>query len=513
MKIHKLNLLIIFFIFILSMYILSLRGIPGNITPSEIKGNLDQTSQPFELSPERGRFILTMSLAENKSFALTKELADAAFPDVGYFQGRFYVFFAPGISIMALPFYTLGKYINLSQVATFFFISIFASLTAILLYKISKEIFKFPTWLALFVPLIFAFGTTSWSYAITLYQHHLTTFFIVSSFYATWLYRKKTKLSSLLPLWIWLAYALAISIDYPNAILMLPIMIYFAMSAFSFTTIKDKFNISLRLSAIAGSIVFIIIISLHAFYNYANFGDWKRLSGSLIDYRTIIAHKISLSNPDTSAIKNLQNQKSPIGFFTEEHLPSSNTTLLFSKDRGLFFYMPIFVLAIAGFWTIRKHINTEIAILLALVATNVVLYSSWGDPWGGWAFGPRYLIPSMASLSIFVGLWLNSGKINIWKNIITFILFAYSCAISLLGALTTNAVPPKVEATYLHSKFNFLLNYDQLLNNISGSYFYNQYASHIMSLIQYYCIMLSLILCIAFVLLFIIPKVRNEFKS
>src|SRR3989344_222873 len=103
----------------LAFYILTLRGVYGNIKGSEIKNNLDQGAKPFELSPERGRFILTLSLAESNSFALTKELADAAYPDVGYYQGRFYIYFPPGVSLLALPFYHLGKQYNLSQVTAY----------------------------------------------------------------------------------------------------------------------------------------------------------------------------------------------------------------------------------------------------------------------------------------------------------------------------------------------------------------------------------------------------------
>ena len=51
----------------LAFYILTLRGVYGNIKGSEIKNNLDQGAKPFELSPERGRFILTLSLAESNS--------------------------------------------------------------------------------------------------------------------------------------------------------------------------------------------------------------------------------------------------------------------------------------------------------------------------------------------------------------------------------------------------------------------------------------------------------------
>ena len=110
-------------LFCITLYTLTVRGQFGNLRADQVKGNLDQATKPFELSPERGRYILTLSLSEYKSFALTQELADAAFPDIGYYKGRYYLYFAPGISLLSLPLFNLGKNFNLSQVAAFFTIS------------------------------------------------------------------------------------------------------------------------------------------------------------------------------------------------------------------------------------------------------------------------------------------------------------------------------------------------------------------------------------------------------
>lgn len=110
---------ILIFIVSLVLFAVTLRGIPGNPTGSMVKNNLDQVSKPLELSPERGRYLLLMSLAENNSFSLNKTLADAAYPDIGWYQGKFYIFFAPGVSIIALPMYILGKSYGLAQVFSF----------------------------------------------------------------------------------------------------------------------------------------------------------------------------------------------------------------------------------------------------------------------------------------------------------------------------------------------------------------------------------------------------------
>ena len=227
------------------LFVATIKGTSGNPSAKEIRTQ-DQATEPFELSPERGRYAHTVALAENGSFSLTQDLADAVYPDVGYVDGRFYSFFAPGISIFAVPFYKLGSYFNLAQVTTFSIISLFALGTMFFLYRIGKDIFNLSIANALLAPVLFAFGSTAWSYATTLYQHHLTTFFIISSFYAVWRYGKKTRLSFLWGAYIWAAYALAFTVDYPNLVLMLPVMVYFFLSSVTFATVKKKLRTSLR---------------------------------------------------------------------------------------------------------------------------------------------------------------------------------------------------------------------------------------------------------------------------
>src|SRR5258708_5699942 len=126
----------------LFLYTLTIKGIKGNPGPSEFKNNLDQATKPFELSPERGRYAQVISLVNGHRFDLSQTLADAVYPDVGFYKGRFYAFFAPGVSILAAPFYAIGSKFNLGQVVTFSFSSVFAVLTAVVTYFIGRKVLK-----------------------------------------------------------------------------------------------------------------------------------------------------------------------------------------------------------------------------------------------------------------------------------------------------------------------------------------------------------------------------------
>lgn len=483
-----------FLLFAAILYVATIKGVAGNPNPSEMK-RMDKSSLPFELSPERGRYAHTYALAETGSFSLSKELADVVYPDVGYVDGRFYSFFAPGISILAVPFYILGSYIDLAQVFTYGVISLFALGNLYVLYKIGKDIFKLPTANALLAPLIFGFASTSWSYATTLYQHHLTTFFIISSFYAVWRFSKKTSASFFWGAYIWFCYAAAFTVDYPNLLFMLPVIIYFFFTSVTFTKIKQKLAIDVKLTFIITSLFFVILSVFHGYYNYTQLGDWKKLSGNIVGYKTIREHQLLEKTDSKAAIKEIADDKTASSFFSEENLVRGLNTLLITPDKGIFFFSPIFILSIGAILSLLKKMNKERTVLLSLIGLNTFLYASFGDPWGGWAFGPRYLILSMSVLSLFIAVWIAQVKYFTLTRIVAFLLFAFSAAVSLLGVLTTNAVPPRIEADFLKMKYGFFLNFDFFKQGVSSSFMYNEYFSRILTLQQYFlCIYLALLM-------------------
>lgn len=449
----------------------------------------ESATQAFELSPERGRFAHVVALAESKQYALSQELADFVYPDVGWHKGRFYSFFAPGMSYMAVPFYMLGKPYGLAQVATFGFVAFASVCSLLLLFVIARQIFRLPRWSALLSAVIFGFGSTALSYSLTLYQHHITVLCLLLGFYAAWRFRKSgTWTSAVWAAVVGLAYGVAVTVDYPNAVLLLPVVVYCCLGAVSILRVGEKVQVRVRFAVLASLLFFALVTGLHGYHNYREFGSWKALSSSVIDYRYIKDKKLEqLSVAEIEkAVSTRQEQKSNVAnFFSESNLPNSFGTLLFSTDRGLLFYGPIFILGLLGLlWALRK-ISPETAALCGTVVVNIFLYSSWGDPWGGWAYGTRYLIPSMAVLALYAAYFLeHAPRAWIWRAL-SMPLFAYSAAVAILGALTTNAVPPRVEADYLHSGYNYMHNLIFFFNGNSGSYVYNEYFRPILSLQDY----------------------------
>jgi hypothetical protein len=509
-SLKNISAILLIVIFATTMYVLTLRGVPGNPTPATAK-SLEGPTNPFELSPERGRFAHVMSLGETGKYELTQQLADFVYPDVGYHDGRFYGFFAPGIAYMALPFYEFGKQYGLSQVVTFGFVSFISVLALVLLYLVGREILGLPVWASLLACLIFGFGSTAWSYAVTLYQHHVTTFFALASFYAAWRFRTGGRWSSLWGFVVWACYALAFTIDYPNLFLLLPVMVYFAFGSFRAEHTERGIRIGFRSAALITIAVFLAIMALHFSFNAEHFGAWNKLAGGIIDYRTILEDNL-LDHPDPeAAITARAAQKSVVGFFHEDNFNEGVSVLFFSSDRGMFFFGPIFILALFGAWHLaRRKGNLETRSLIGLVLTNIFLYASWGDPWGGWAYGTRYLTLTMSVLSLFIAAWVAAEPRKLWKGMLAFALFLYSSAVGLLGALTTNAIPPRSEAVGLNMGWNFLQNWEFFKDGRSGSFFYRVFAEPHISLDEYFAMIYAVLVFVALVLLFVIPRFERS---
>jgi hypothetical protein len=67
--------------------------------------------------------------------------------------------------------------------------------------------------------------------------------------------------------------------------------------------------------------------------------------------------------------------------------------LIFSPYRGLFWHTPLFFASLVGAVPfVRRHRSEAIAIG-AMSAVLILLYSAWWMWWGGFAWGPRFLVP------------------------------------------------------------------------------------------------------------------------
>src|SRR3989344_175497 len=479
--------------------LLSLRGQAGNPDSGKLNSDIWKDNGPLELSPERGRFALTYSLVEDKSFFFNDRIAHFATPDLGFFNGKYVSLFAPGLSFLIVPGYILGKYLGATQLGSFAVISVFALINLILIRAIAMRLGASAV-ASTIGALIFLFATPAFAYSVSLFQHQVSTFLILSSLLIILKYNNFWSLSL-----VWLLCAASIPIDYPNLFLMFPIGI-FALSKIIYSRVNENgININLKLVYLLTFASIILPLSFFMWFNKLSYGNPFKLSGTVprvleFDEENNPRFSISSTSVNLQTITDpAKQEKSAIKFFNPRNLLNGFYIHFLSQDRGILYFAPIIFLGIFGIYFFYGKNRIICTLLIGIIGSNILLYSMWGDPYGGWAFGSRYLIPGYAIMSVFIALALSKWKNNLFFIFIFVLIALYSSGVKTLGALTTSRNPPKIEATGLsqltgrQEKYSFDRNIDFLFSQGSKSYIYQTFANKYMDAREYYFLIYGLI--------------------
>ncbi len=422
---------------------------------SLVDGKIDYQStyttkvgSPFELSNSTARYALTQAIVDNKTFFLNGSQASFASPDVVDYKGRFLSIFTPGVSLMGVPFYILGQKFGVPQIGAYSLNILFALLSVFTIYILSLRMGT-NKFFAIVSGLVFMFATNALAYSQTYTQHLISSvILLLMIFLAT----KPEKLINLML--IGLLFSLGFIVDFPNALMGLPAVLYVFVKQFSIKT-EDKIYIRWKFLSIVMFISMIPFLLIFGYYNFQTTGSYFKLAQSIGRSKLFDAdqplHKLS-------EVPELGIESKTKGFSLKSLLPFDSRKqlngfyiLALSDERSWIHYSPILFLGIIGLlFGVKTQTGKTIAALgISIFAIDITLYSSFGDPWGGWAFGPRYLIPSAAICAVGIGHLLTMKKHSflVWFSFT--VLLIYSVAINSLGVLTTNAIPPKIEAVNL----------------------------------------------------------------
>lgn len=470
------------------LYIFTIRGNWNSPSPSQIDKELFNNGQAFETSQERSRYALILSLVNDKTFAIDN-YASMGTPDIGLIGGHYYSFFPPGASVLAIPLYLLGLKLGATQIFTFLISTIFAFLTILMIVKFSKKLdMSWPT--AIFAGIAFGFATNAWGYSVTFYAHLISAFLLLSSLYIALNKESHNFVNSLV---FWILYSVAVYIDFPNLFIFFPVALLFTLSGVNFEKIKNKISMSFKWIYILTPIVFIGLMGLYGYYNYIHFGSPTVLSNSIPrvkDLKTTVED----ATPEDG--------RESVGALETRNLLEGFHSFSISQDRGIVIYSPVVLLSLFILFGAYKKLewNQKIG-LVGVPATCLTLYSMFGDPYGGWAFGSRYMIAVLPELCVLAGFALNHLHKNFFVKLIFTLVFLYSLGVSLLAPLTTNVIPPKIEAQGIGLKYDYSINIRMLNENKLNSFIYNNYANKYLNGWQYYSIIFSMVALIGTILI------------
>jgi len=451
------NKKILFAIILLFISTLLLLGVmKGNVDESgELKFQRDFNTEmggPFESSGSNSRYALVSALVENQTFFFSEHLARFSAPDVTAYQGKFFSIFTPGVSFFTIPFYKAGAIVGIPQIGAYVSTMMIALGNMVLVFAIAKKL-GVRTVTAGLSGFLFLFATNALPYSLTLTQHHLSISVLLLSVLLLF-----SKPSLARNIFLGFLYGCGLLVDIPNGFLLLPIIL---CAIFQHFTVEHKEkNVTLKIKFV-GLFLIVGLMGPMALFGWYN----QTLTGS----PTLLGQSIGRSDLENTTLPATRKTEEPKEIFSPKypfysrHQLNGLYILLISNERGILYYMPIVLIGLIGLILSARKNDTKNSgtVILGVIAANIMVYSMFGDPWGGWAYGPRYLLPAIALLSCGIGLAIDRYQRHIIFGILFVILAFYSIRVATLGAFTTTQVPPKQEA-------------DHLLTFIPYTYAYNQ---------------------------------------
>jgi hypothetical protein len=297
-------------------------------------------------------------------------------------------------------------------VLTFVLAALPTALLGLLMFRLSR---RFTTNVVTRAGLVLAYGllTPAFAYAGSFYSHQLSALLLFSAFYIAFTRQAKFSIGALLAVGLLLGYS--VLSEYPSIILA---GILFFYTLYKLLRQDDWRKIGWVILP-AG----LIALGLMA-YNNAIFGGPFQLGYGFSEDWTVQHHTgfMSLTYPHPAAIWGIT----------------------FSVFRGLFVLSPWLLLFIPGFvlwWRSRKY-RPEFWVALAGILGFFWFNASSIMWWGGFAVGPRYLLPALPFMVLPVVFVFREWGERAWLKGICAASFIWSFIATWGLTLAEQAFPP-----------------------------------------------------------------------
>ncbi|MGC8878671.1 MAG: glycosyltransferase family 39 protein [Anaerolineae bacterium] len=271
-----------------------------------------------------------------------------------------------GMSLSLVPLVWLGRNIPGwgSATSALLFNSVVTAISAVFLFFIAREL-EYGEREALTAGLVFGLATLAWPYAKTCFSEPLASLCLLIAFWAVLHFSRSG--SSAMAIIAGIALALAVATRYANVV-MVPLFGAFL---------------------------------IYRAWQQIGLNRW----GTPTLWRTIGAFVLPLATGAVLlAIYNTSRYGNPLdtGYLAEERFDGDwlqgIVGLLVSPGRGLFLYAPILLLALPAAPAFYRRFRSTAVFAYAIVLGHVLLYSKWFMWHGGYAWGPRFMVPAVPFL-------------------------------------------------------------------------------------------------------------------
>jgi hypothetical protein len=315
-------------------------------------------------------YLLTQALVENQSLSFSESVT------VAEAQGPQYSKYGLGMSVIAIPFYILGKVLSVllgieASMATQFTVSminaILTAFSCVMIYHFALDRLSFRSSTGLFLAAGFGLSTIAWYYSEDFMSEPATTLFLLSAVYFATNPNKQIKNRSLLIAGVFLACAVSCRL---STLLAVPGFIFYHWMMWKDEQKAAEIGADIFRAALPVAVVLIIIMA----YNYVRFEDLFK----------------------TGYEKGGFGGRFLVGIYG----------ILFSPGKSIFLYNPLTIFGCLAF-TRFLAVNRKVALFFVwLILSHLLMFSFWHSWPGGMGWGPRLMLVVMPYLIIPVGfLW------------------------------------------------------------------------------------------------------------
>lgn len=279
-------------------------------------------------------------------------------------------------------------------VVTFFTVAIPAALLGVVLFNFLGALTDKVGW-RLFIVLAYGLGTSAFPYSGSFFGHQVVASFLMAALYLSW----RIGQGELAPAWlvaVGLLLGASIITEYPTVLIAAAIFIYASL------TVPDRRWIA---GMVGGGLPWGLLLVA---YNMAIYHRPIAIGYTYSELYTDLHQTgfISISFPRLSAMWGIT----------------------FGSYRGLFFLSPILLLAVPGFvaWW-RQRAARGIWWVSAWAVVSFFLFNGSSIMWhGGYAIGPRYLLPMLPFMTLGLGAFAQARGDRTWARVLAGVLGAWS---------------------------------------------------------------------------------------
>lgn len=321
-------------------------------------------------------------------------------------DGRCYSRYGLGQPLIAIPLYLLAKGINTILPGTdyaalvFLFVprlnQIITAVICVLLFSFASRLYRSAR-LGIGLALAYGLGTMAWPYAKFYFSDPLSAFCLLATAYFLFVFKEQGELKQLILAGGFLGYAFLTKL---SSVVVLPLFLAYSLPIASalrsfrpivsratprrwrlgiYPSAEDSQPAGHRISSWRRLLAFLapagVLLVVACLYNYYAFG--QPFTGGYYEEGWSTPWYVGLHG------------------------------LLISSGKSLLLYVPVTVVAPLALVALYKASRKGEAVLFtAIFGAYLLLHAGWWSWYGGWSWGPRFLVPTLPFLILPLGaLW------------------------------------------------------------------------------------------------------------